>query len=255
MTNIPINRSTIENKIDQPIKILTFKKINSTNTFAKEYLLDHPNQTVAIIADAQTAGYGRFKRDFYSPQQTGIYLSIIIPTTITNPGLLTTMAGLASITALKKNFPEENLKLKWINDLLLNNKKVGGILAENINNSNGNHLVLGIGINLNTADFPKELQTIATSISSNDSIDRNIVIADILNQFFSRFPTYQTGDFLPEYRKLCDTLNKTVRIVNGNTELTGTAVDINSNGALILEDTKKLRHIINSGEVTKVFLK
>lgn len=255
MTNKPINKLAIQARLNQSLNILTFDQINSTNTFAKEYLIQHPKQNTVIIADTQTNGYGRFKRDFYSPKDTGIYLSLIIPTTVVSPGLLTTMTGLTAVKALKQSFPGADLKLKWVNDILLHNKKIGGILAENIPTKSGNHLVLGIGINLNTTDFPQELQPIAGSVSNNSNLDRNIVIADLLNQFFEKFQTYQTGDFLSEYCKLCDTLNKTVRIVNGNDEIIGTAVDIAKDGALILEDEKKLRHTINSGEVTKVYLK
>jgi len=254
MTNKPLSRSEIQARLNTPINILKFDKIDSTNTFSKEYIATHPNNTAVVIAEAQTNGYGRFQRDFYSPQSTGIYLSIIIPTDKIIPGLLTTMTGLTTVKALKRSFPEVNLKLKWINDILLNSKKIGGILAENIPNDNGSNLIIGIGINLNTIEFPDELKSIAGSISNNSTVDRNKIIADILNCFFEQFKTYQTGEFLPEYRRICDTLTRTVRITNGNQETIGQAIDIAADGSLVLLDNKKLRHIINSGEVTKVYL-
>ncbi|WP_164509376.1 biotin--[acetyl-CoA-carboxylase] ligase [Companilactobacillus jidongensis] len=254
MTNKPLNKSEIQARLNTPIKILKFNKIDSTNTFSKEYIVEHHNGITAVIAETQTNGYGRFQREFYSPQNTGIYLSIIIHTDKVIPGLLTTMTGLAIVKALKKSFHKADLKLKWINDILLNGKKIGGILAENIPDDNKNNLIIGIGINLNTIEFPNELKKIVGSISDDPTIDRNKIIADILNCFFEQFKTYQTGDFLPEYCDLCDTLNRTVRITNGKQKIIGQAIDIATDGSLVLLDNKKLRHVINSGEVTKVYL-
>ncbi|WP_048704832.1 biotin--[acetyl-CoA-carboxylase] ligase [Companilactobacillus ginsenosidimutans] len=259
MTNQPIIAEKILTQYNckTPVSIEVFSTLNSTNTYAKENIASFSNEhPTLIIAEHQTAGYGRFKRDFYSPDNSGIYLTLVLPINEhVDPGLLTLSTGLSVVETLQQRFPTQNFTLKWINDILLDKQKCGGILAESHSNSHGeiSHIILGIGLNINTSQFPSELKSIAKSASSDADIDRNKIIAELLTNFFRHYQTYQSGDFLPDYRKACSTLGKKVEIVNGNTVTTGIAQDIGGDGSLILLDDKKNRHLINSGEVRKVF--
>lgn len=257
MTNNNLEQTAIRNHYHgiHLAKILIFDQIPSTNAYTKshhnEFSNEHPS---LILAEQQTSGYGRFKRDFYSPAMTGIYMSVVLPINlIKDPNLLTLTAGISTVTSLSKTFPDSDLHLKWVNDILFDDKKCGGILAESVSNEDGaiSKIILGIGLNINTQQFPNQLNTIANSLSDRDVIDRNIIIADILSSLLNNCQ-FSADKILPKYRALCTTIGRSVTVQNGNKSLSGQAIDVTDNGALILLDDKKNRHLINSGEVTKI---
>ena len=128
-----------------------YTEIDSTNKEAKKYVSEGGALPAMILADRQTAGRGRMGRSFYSPANTGIYMSIILRPNLTvmDSILVTTSSSVAICDAIRKVTGIE-CQIKWINDIYLNNKKVGGILTEscgNLNDSNIDYLILGIGIN------------------------------------------------------------------------------------------------------------
>ncbi|MQS53111.1 biotin--[acetyl-CoA-carboxylase] ligase [Companilactobacillus mishanensis] len=254
MTNTIIDKNEIAKYLNSSLNILTFDEINSTNDYAKKIAEKRPDTATLIVSDHQTAGYGRFKRDFYSPANTGIYMSLLLPINKVETDLLTLKACVATVKALQLNFPNADLKIKWINDILLNNKKISGILAESISDGKNGiaYVVLGIGVNLNTADFPQELHDIASSITDSITLNRNKIIGDIVNEFFK---INHAENFLAEYIRLCGTIGKRVELVNGNQHIVGTAEMIKPDGSLVIKDDKKNLHCFNSGEITKVYLK
>ena len=166
-----LNNELVEHQLDQSVDVQTFKTINSTNTYLKEYLGVHSlTKPLAVIAEKQTNGYGRFKRDFYSPDHGGIYLSLAVPldNQPLNPSLVTTSIAIGVIHALQKFFPEQNFSVKWVNDLYIGHKKIAGILTEataDLESLAPTELVIGVGINLTTQDFPKELKSKVQAIS------------------------------------------------------------------------------------------
>lgn len=235
------------------------EKISSTSTRAKE-LAVHGSQTspTVILANQQLNGYGRYGRNFDSPG-TGIYLSILLknPSTSLNPGLLTTATALALTLAIEKKlavFP----KIKWVNDIVLNDKKVIGILTEavaDIESQTISQLVVGIGVNYLTdpTSFPIELQKRAGSFRQAvlaQKVSRNIFIANILNEFFTLYAHYEDGAFLDEYRKRSLMLGKEVTLVQGNRKFSGIVKTIDDQGRLVLHDGTRF----SSGEVTKTRL-
>ncbi|WP_300562683.1 biotin--[acetyl-CoA-carboxylase] ligase [Companilactobacillus sp.] len=258
MANNEINPNEIQNHITtlKKIDIISFTTLDSTNTYAKnhsdEFSNSHPT---LIIADQQTAGYGRFKRGFFSPKDTGIYLSLVLPiNNIDDPSLLTLATGVAVVSALREMTNSQLINLKWVNDILIHDKKCGGILTESISDSHGkiSKVIVGIGLNINTLEFPEELENIATSISDEIDLERNTIVSQIIKNFFKLDLT--GNDFLSDYRTYCSTLGKTIQVVNGNQTIAGKAIEIADDGSLVLIDDKKNRHRINSGEVTKIYL-
>jgi BirA family biotin operon repressor/biotin-[acetyl-CoA-carboxylase] ligase len=240
-------------------EILTFASLNSTNDYAKQYLSQQPvTKPVVILADEQTAGHGRLGRSFYSPKTTGLYLSILLPVTANGsviPGLLTTGTGMAVVKALQKVLPELPLRLKWINDLVVHQRKCGGILTEAINDLESNqisHLIVGIGLNLVTQDFPADLKDIAGALSKTP-LDRNKLAADIITEFLKMYATYETGDFLPEYRRYSAVLGRQIQANTRGKIITGVAQDIDTMGHLLVATDQGLT-TLSSGEITKVQL-
>ncbi len=235
---------------NHPIKIFT--TINSTNQLLKENCNSFVEGQL-IISDYQTKGRGRLERNFYSPSNKGIYLSLLIKpnTTITETLRITTLTATAIYQAIK-NIYNLDLKIKWVNDLMLENLKVGGILCESIlhhDNSTISDLIIGIGLNVKAQTFPNELIDIATSIENHATqrISRNRIIAEIINCFDNLCD--DKIDFLPLYRKQSYIIGQEILVYQNNLEYTAEAVDINSNGELIIKHQGRLE-ILNSGEIT-----
>ena len=235
-----------------------FDQIDSTNSEAKRVgrQLEHITQPHVFIANRQTAGYGRLKRDFYSPEDSGLYISFLIPVVgkTFNPGLLTTMTAVASAEAIQKHFSVQ-LQIKWVNDLILNKRKVGGILAEAITDPITNQLagvVIGIGVNLYTQSFPAEIQQIATSLSDQaEAKDQTDFLADFVNNFLNHLKTYQNADFMSKYRQLSSVIGQQVQVQFQNKTVVGVVETIDDQGRLILQTTQQ-RLVISSGEIIHV---
>ena len=161
---------TLLQNINQNYKIEYFSTIDSTNTYAKNLLEKNLNQNLIVVANSQTAGRGRMGRSFYSPNASGLYFSLTIDLQNKNitPSQITAFSGVEVCNTIKDFFNIDS-KIKWINDIFINNKKVCGILAEGIIDYTTGKIakvVLGIGINLykSKKDFPQEIQNIAGTV-------------------------------------------------------------------------------------------
>lgn len=144
-----------------------------------------------------------------------------------------------------------------MNDILVHNKKCGGILTETISSlEDGLHenVIVGIGLNIDSADFPTKIAHKAGAIVNRTSIDKNRIAAGIIDQFFYMYQTYASGQFLPEYAKLSETLGKKIQVVMGNQTITGLADHFTSDGALVIKLATGEMKTVSSGEVTKVYL-
>ena len=148
--------------------IVFLPKIDSTNNLAKEYAKSNAPEGLVIVADSQTGGRGRMGKSWYSPPKTGVYLSILLkpPLKTDQLSLITLVAGVSAIETINE-FSHQSANLKWPNDILINGKKVCGLLCEMIpNKENPCFLVIGIGINANqvAGQFPEDLNKTATSL-------------------------------------------------------------------------------------------
>lgn len=231
--------------------------LRSTQDFARQYWRAHQqNQAVAVIADRQTAAYGKAGRSFYAPSGTGIYLSLLWPAeAVSQPGLLTTGVGVGVVRALHQCCPENNLRLKWVNDVYCRGKKVAGILTERLeNSSNGRSAcVIGIGINLTTVSFPDSLGSTAGSVVPGQRVARSRLIAHLLDQLTLIHVEYRSGGLLPEYRRYSLLAGHRVRLSTGQDELTGQAIGIDDQARLVVRDDYGREHRLVSGEVAKVY--
>lgn len=255
-----LNSELITRKISQPTVIKTFKTINSTNTYLKNYLATHSiPQPIAFLAEKQTDGYGRFKRSYYSPVHGGLYLSLSLPLNDKplSPSLLTTSVAVGVVNTLQKYFPKKEFNVKWVNDIYLQDKKIGGILTEatsDLESSTPHDVVIGIGINLTTKHFPDDLKDKAQSIAADLPVDINVIAADLIIQLEQIFTNYHDGHYLPEYKSMLKMLNHPVTLKIGNQIISGIALDINDQGGLIIKTSDNEIHTYYSGEVQKVNL-
>ena len=191
------------------IDIYTYKKVTSTNDIAKKLALNGAKHGTIVISEEQTNGKGRLGRSFYSPANTGIYMSIILKLSLTTMDsvLITTSSAVAICDAIEK-LTGINCQIKWINDIYLNGKKIAGILAEtstNFESKTIDYLILGIGLNFTQPknDFPEELRKIASSLfeHNNSTINRNLLCAEIANNILNMISKIENYDFISEYKK------------------------------------------------------
>lgn len=239
--------------------IIIFDTIDSTNTYLKNAVKTEKfvHGTV-VIAYEQTAGRGRLGRTFYSPDKTGLYMSILLDSNkfedefSKNPALFTVTAAVAVSRAIQKK-ADINVKIKWVNDLYLENKKICGILAEGILNSGKiSKIVLGIGLNLTTVDFPEELQQKAGSLfgfSEIASAFRLEMAAEIIDCLFEAF-NEDKQKIMSEYKKNSCVIGKTVEIITATETYTAKAIDITPNGELVVEKDNGSCVQLNSGEIS-----
>ena len=238
--------------------IKVFDVLPSTNDFAKELInSDNFVHGTTIIANAQTKGRGRFARSFFSPANTGIYFSTILQKSlpIKDVSLITLISAIAVCRAISK-LTNLNPQIKWINDIYLNNKKICGILVENISdltNLKSKGIVVGIGINISTENFPKDIENKAGSVMHN-GLSRNKLIAEILNNLFNLSKDVYNKKIIEEYKSLSLVLNKKIRYIKDNKTYTATAVDINDNGNLIVKDDNNNISILENEEVSINFV-
>lgn len=241
--------------LDQPM--IHFASISSTNDYAKSIALEAKEGTV-IIADEQTKGRGRRGRDWHSPANKNIYLSMILKPDlpIQQVPLFTQMAAAAVWEALEPTLP--GLSIKWPNDLLFADRKICGILTEMSGEMHALHyLVIGIGINVNTVttDFPEDLRTIGSSlrIETGAAQSRQELAARIIERLRHHYrQVIETGSFdtaLAICRKRSNLLGKTINIHTRDSVQPARAIEIDSDGRLVVETTSGMQ-ALSSGEVS-----
>lgn len=251
----------IKKYLKSDVDLRVFDTIDSTNVYAREKLSSGEiTKNTVILSESMSAGIGRLGRKFFSPKNTGMYVTFALPLpveTIVNPGRLTTSTAVAVSKMVKEVF-DIDLQFKWVNDLLYNNKKVGGILTEAITDFESQQfssLAVGIGMNLATPDggFPEEISQKAGALTDEMTVSRNEVVGSLINYFFDMYQDYQDGRYIPQYRKKVVGVGQSVELKRGQMNLTGIIREIDNDGCLVL-DTKQGIERINSGEITKLLL-
>lgn len=239
-------------------EVLYFDTIDSTNTKAQELAeKGYPSGTL-VVADKQESGKGRRGRSWVSPSGTGIFMTLMIKPDINpnNASMLTLVAALAVAKAITSVTDEEAM-IKWPNDIVVNGKKVCGILTEmNAQFDYINHIVVGIGINVHNESFPEEISQMASSLmieAGGKRFHRAQIIAETMSYFEQYYDTFlKTQDLsalVREYDKLLVNRNKSVRVLDPKEPFDGKAMGITPKGELIV-DTWESRKLVSSGEVS-----
>lgn len=239
-------------------EVLYFDTIDSTNTKAQELAeKGYPSGTL-VVADKQESGKGRRGRSWVSPSGTGIFMTLMIKPDINpnNASMLTLVAALAVAKAITSVTGEEAM-IKWPNDIVVNGKKVCGILTEmNAQFDYINHIVVGIGINVHNESFPEEISQMASSLmieAGGKRFHRAQIIAETMSYFEQYYDTFlKTQDLsalVREYDELLVNRNKSVRVLDPKELFDGKAMGITPKGELIV-DTWESRKLVSSGEVS-----
>lgn len=238
-------------------EIYCFDSIDSTNTKAKELAeAGHPSGTL-VVADQQTLGRGRRGRSWESPAGTGIFMTLMLKPDINpnNASMLTLVAAMATARAITE-VTGEAAQIKWPNDIVMNAKKVVGILTEmSAQFDYINHIVVGIGINVHNEEFPEEIAKTASSLllECGHRIHRASLIEAFLEEFERLYAVYlETEDMSglqKEYDSLLVNRGRQVRVLDPKEPFEGKAMGITKKGELIV-DTWESRKLVSSGEVS-----
>ena len=233
------------NGIDCAVKV--FDEIDSTNLEAKRRANEVGNDAVLLLAESQTAGKGRMGRSFYSPQSTGLYMSYMYtPETDFSDSVTVTAAASVAVVRTIETLTDLKPQIKWVNDIYVDGKKVCGILTEAVTGKNVK-IIVGIGVNITTCDFPDDVKKIATSLKA--SIDRNAFAIGIITELKNLIDELPQRTFLSDYREKSCVLGHEVVLFKNGTEAHGRAIDIDRDGGLVVE-TENGTVTLNTGEIS-----
>ena len=234
-----------------------FETIDSTNKKIRELAAAGAESGTLVTADAQYAGIGRRGRSWSSEKDAGIYMSILLRPEIAadNASMLTLVAALAVEKAIEECLQCQPM-IKWPNDLVLNKKKVCGILTEMVlKGTEIDYVVIGIGINVNNKNFPEEIAQTASSLSRElgGEIDREMLITEVWKQFAVYYKQFlETTDlsfFKEKYEKVLINKEEQVKVLDPQGEYIGVAKGITNIGELIVDTKGGIVHV-SSGEVS-----
>ncbi|MCX5751011.1 MAG: biotin--[acetyl-CoA-carboxylase] ligase [Candidatus Saganbacteria bacterium] len=210
---------------------LFYSEIDSTNEEARRLVKQGVQEGTVIVAESQTAGYGKWKRTWFSPKGDGLYVSIILfPTETFSPLEFSLLGTLASVKAIKTLTGLE-ARIKWPNDVMVNGKKIGGVLVEKVKE----WIVIGIGLNVNVKTFPDELKENASSLylQLGSEVNKEELLDLLLKELDQLYPSKE--QICAEWKSLSDTLGKQVKVVNQQGSFQGKAIGYGFHGELILE--------------------
>jgi len=231
-------------------KILVYNRTSSTQAIAAEYAKNKGNDGLVIFAEEQTAGRGRAENKWYSSHSDSILCSIVLSTggSRTAPTELLSLTCAVAVAEAIGSLAKGEAKIKWPNDIMLNGKKVAGILLESKKDNSGNTCIIGIGINCHQKkdSFPLELQSIATSIDieSNSHSDRISLAKRLLTSMEHWLEVAaQTSDkVIDQWRDLSVQLGHRVKLVYNGHKFSGNCIGIDPEKGLILQlDTGGVR--------------
>ena len=241
-------------------RILRFDSLPSTNLEAARRAVEGAQEGLCVVAREQTAGRGRLERQWVSPKGAGLYFSIILRPEFEQSSwpLLTLMAAVSVNEALFVSCALQT-DIKWPNDLLANNKKLCGILAETVETSQGRAVVVGIGINLTNHSFPAELDKVATSVeaAAHQTPDIEVVLEALIGSLTVYYQMLQRSsgpeDSVREWSTRSSyACGKRIRVANGDQIVEGTSRGLEPDGALRIETDGGEVKVIRTGDVSSL---
>ncbi|MEQ9116340.1 MAG: biotin--[acetyl-CoA-carboxylase] ligase [Rickettsiales bacterium] len=235
------------------LKRILLNKVDSTNLEAKRFLQSRPKEELVIVANEQSSGYGRSGKDWVSPKGN-LYFSIILfpECSLEKSAQLSFVAALALYEVLERVLVSNRneIKLKWPNDVLINGKKVAGIILESVSSGQSkktNSLIIGVGLNVNSKIVSDEFE--ATTLLESHA--KELRIDYYLNQFISNleslYKSWKDKGFEPIRKSWLDkayNINKKVSILGQKKKISGIFTDLDNNGNLLLK--------MSNGEIKEI---
>lgn len=256
LNQVEINQNMSVYKEFNIPKIICLNSVDSTNIYAKS-ISDSIPEDFLVVSDMQTLGKGRRGRSWASPPGVGIWMSLCIRPRIKieNASMITLIMALSVCDALESLYSLK-CNIKWPNDIVINSKKISGILTEMSSDIDGiRYIISGVGINANNTDFPEDIRDTATSLylESGIYINRTKLIAEIIYYFYRNLSIFLNTEDMSalksKYENYLVNIGKIVKILDPEGSYTAKAIGIDNNGALLVEKENEIIRII-SGEVS-----
>ena len=249
------NAQEVLKHLTSDVSVIPFETTDSTNTQAKLYCGQFKDEgitsPVLFIAEHQNGGKGRLGRTFFSPADSGLYMSLLIKADeIENDIVCVTTATAVCVADAIKKLCSITPKIKWVNDIYIENKKVCGILCEAVTNPDTmkiEYIIIGIGVNIGITKFPDELKDIATSLS--EKTNKNKLCAYITDNIVEELSHLSDRSFIDKYKELSLVLGKQITYTENEETKEATAVDIDNNGGLVIQ-TESGTKTLSTGEIT-----
>jgi BirA family transcriptional regulator, biotin operon repressor / biotin---[acetyl-CoA-carboxylase] ligase len=229
-------------------------QVDSTNSYLLRQAKIINQSGWACLAEQQLKGRGRLEREWFSPLQTNIYCSLLwhFPANFSGISALSIACATIIVKALQAMGVENNITLKWPNDVLFSGRKLAGILLENIITADKNLMIIGIGLNLRLPEEKqKEWASVEEALAA--SISRNLAAGILLDNLLAGLELFQARglkEFLPLYKKHDALYEKKISINTHHGSIKGTSYGLNEKGELIVIDVKGKEHSFCYGEVS-----
>lgn len=233
------------------VDVTLLDEVDSTNNEAKRMLSSGYEGRGLVAARRQTAGRGRLGRSFYSPADTGIYMTLIVrPRESMRQVTKVTAAAALAVCKAIENLTDLRPGIKWVNDVYLSDKKICGILCEaitDVENGAVQSVIVGIGVNITTADFPEEIAARVTSLGVE--LSPGVLIAAICDNLLDLWEDLADPALMEEYRARSIVIGREIDFWAGDLKRSGIAAGIDENGGLIV-DCGGERVVLQTGEIT-----
>ncbi len=243
-----LEKNKISSLISSDIRIFCYEEIDSTNNEAKRKARELLYSPALFVTERQTSGRGRKDHAFYSPK-TGLYLTVLLPIQdeIEQIQKITCAAGVA-VCGVIESLTGQHPMIKWVNDILIDGKKVCGILTELITDEENlpRAVAVGIGLNLCTEDFPEEFRDRAGNIGE---VNKNQLCGEIVRSLLFEYDHLRENHFLKKYTERSLALGKIITYERVGAIHTAKGVSISNNGGLVVEEDGILT-TLSSGEIS-----
>lgn len=245
-----LNEATIKARLNSPLTVIFYDETDSTNNQAKRLINEGKNENLLVCAGRQTAGRGRQGKSFYSPEGSGIYMSLVIhpDSSLQNAVTATTAAAVAVCRAIEA-LTDITPQIKWVNDVYVNGRKICGILTEAVTDFESgtvSSVIIGIGVNITTKDFPSDVENAG---ALNADISRSTLIAKIADELMKT----ALGDynaFIDYYRTHSMIIGREITFFENGTATSATALEIDETGGLVVKTDNGEIRTLRSGEIT-----
>lgn len=251
-----MDKKILEQYLNQKLNITIFDELDSTNNYLKKLGSQGKKEATLVIAESQTGGRGRMGRSFYSPNDTGVYFSLLLcPEFSAEKSLFLTVMAAVSVAETVMQYTKDDVKIKWVNDIYIDGKKVCGILTEGSINADKklDYAVVGIGINVIASEngFPDDIKNIATAIFTENT-EGNIkekIVADVVNKFFDMYNGKDT-DYVNRYKEYSYLTGKEINIISADSVRLATVLGITDDCHLLVKNENDEIEEISSGDVS-----
>jgi len=255
MPNNKLSKEEIKSLLPFDLDVIVYEEIDSTNTEAKRLITDSNLRKACLIANRQTSGRGRVGHAFFSPKETGIYMSYVFTPNSLEKAYKSTAKACVCVRRAIMELYGLNPGIKWVNDIYLDNKKICGILTEAVTTGvNKGSVVVGIGINFLEHELSDELKPIVGFLPKKETVTRNILIAKIISNLEKELNCLDDDSYIEEYKSASILIGEDISYVEGNEKKYGHVIDIDNEAGLVIKESDGNTKTLRNGEVFTIRL-